>query len=189
MRTSHILLTANSRRNQKAKAQKGFTLIEVLIVVSIAAAMLFGIFTVANRISERQAIAETVDGLNLMAAEARTAFRAQGSFAGATPAVLVNMRIPPVAMITGATITHNLGPGGVIAVAPGGTPPNTLLTFTVPGVPIEMCTRLVTGAEGAFDQVMVGTTIVKAIGGRLDPAALATQCATAGAPIALTIRR
>lgn len=139
--------------------QRGFTLIEILIVIAIAAGMLFGIFIVANRIAERSAINEFASNMNVLAAETSAAFRAQGNFTGVTPAVLLGMRAPPVTMVRGTNI---VSPWGTVGVAPETVASaNDGVRFTVNAVPAAACSNLVTAAEGAFSRVLIGAGAVK----------------------------
>lgn len=166
--------------------QRGFTLIEILIVIAIAAGMLFGIFTVANRIGERSAINELASNLNMMAAETRSAFRAQGTYLGVTPAVLIGMGVPPATIVSGGTIRSPWDTD--IEVQPTRiTAPNDAVQFSISGVPRASCAALVTAAEGAFGRVLIGSTVVKNMTAMapspmspLNAATVGTSCAGAG---------
>lgn len=139
--------------------QRGFTLIEILIVIAIAAGMLFGIFTVANRIGERSAINEFSSNMNVLAAETSAAFRAQGHFTGVTVPVLLGMRAPPVTMVSGTEIRSPWGPVLVAAETVASTGDG--VRFTVNAVPAAACSNLVTAAHGAFSRVLIGGASVK----------------------------
>lgn len=166
--------------------QRGFTLIEILIVIAIAAGMLFGIFTVANRIGERSAINELASNLNMMAAETRSAFRAQGTYLGVTPAVLIGMGVPPATIVSGGTIRSPWDTA--IDVQPTRiTAPNDAVQFSISGVPSASCAALVTAAEGAFGRVLIGSTVVKNMTAMapspmspLNAATVGTSCTGAG---------
>lgn len=152
--------------------QRGFTLIEILIVIAIAAGMLFGIFTVANRIGERSAINEFSSNMNVLAAETSAAFRAQGNFTGVSVPVLLGMRAPPVTMMGGGTPpTTIVSPWGTVEVqAETVASAGDGVQFTVNAVPAAACSNLVTAAEGAFSRVLIGTGSVKNMTSVLAPA-------------------
>ena len=172
--------------------QRGFTLIEILIVIAIAAGILFGVFTVANRIGERSAINEFASNMNVLAAETAAAFRSQGNFAGVDVAPLLGMGAPPVTMRGGGTPpTTIVSPWGTVLVAPVNvTSGSDGVQFTVRTVPAAACSSLVTAAEGAFSRVLIGATVVKNMtplvsGGvpamtPLRAAQVGTSCAGAG---------
>lgn len=170
--------------------QRGFTLIEILLVIALAASILFGIFTVANRIGERSAINEFATNMNVLAAETSAAFRAQGNFTGVTPDALLGMRAPPVTMVRGMEIVSPWGPVHVNAETIAS--PNDGVRFTVNAVPAAACSNLVTAAEGAFSRVLIGAGAVKnmtsvaapapvsGIMAPLNAAQVGTLCAGAG---------
>lgn len=174
--------------------QRGFTLIEILIVIAIAAGILFGIFTVANRIGERSAINEFASNMNVLAAETSAAFRAQGNFAGVSVAALLGMGAPPVTMRgAGTPPTTIVSPWGTVGVQVETiASPNDGVRFTVNAVPAAACSSLVTAAEGAFSRVLIGGSAVKnmtsvaapvpvsGIMAPLNAAQVGTLCAGAG---------
>lgn len=171
--------------------QRGLTLIEILIVIAIGAGILFGVFTVANRIGERSTINELASNLNMMAAETRSSFRAQGNYLGVTPAALIGMGVPPTTMVSGSTIQSPWATP--IAVAPATlTAANDAVNFTITGVPAAQCAALVRAAEGAFGRVLIGSTVVKNMTSMtpnpmtpLNAALVGTTCNAAG-PFAIS---
>lgn len=166
--------------NMKRKS-KGFTLIEVLIVLAVAAGVLFTVFLAVNKVQAKQLTKEAAEGLNLMVADTRAKFKSQGNFTGVSAQVLVNNRVPPSNMIQGANIVSQWSSN--IEVAPA-TLQNTndAVSFTYTGIGIEDCSNFVQAAEATFSRITVGTTVVKNIpsGSGLNVAALGTACVGGG---------
>ena len=106
------------------------------------------------------------------------------NYASVANPVLNDARVTPDSMraipyVAGATaITNSFG--GAVTVVPvalgGGT--NNGFRVTYPKVPGAVCAKLVTGAGTGWDQITVGTNVVKTFGtGSLNIANLATECA------------
>jgi len=168
--------------NMKRKS-KGFTLIEVLIVLAISAGVLFSVFVAVNKVQTKQLAKEAAENLNLMVADTRAKFKSQGNFSGVSAKVLIDNRIPPSNMIQGTNIVSPWNTN--ITVAPATLQnQNDAVSFTYTGIGIEDCSNFVQAAEGAFSRITVGGTAVKDIPGgvtTLNVANLGTACTKGGA--------
>lgn len=169
----------------RQKAHKGFTLIEVLIVLAIAAGVLFAIFAAVSKVQAKSIAKEASEGLNLMVADVRAKFKSQGNFTGVTPQVLIQNRIPPSNMIQGNQIISpwntpiNVAPATLVTA-------NDAVAFTYTGMGSEDCSNFVQAAEGSFSRISVNGTNVKDVPGgpataRLNIATLGQQCDQGGA--------
>lgn len=165
------------------KKTKGFTLIEVLIVLAIAAAVLFAVFAAVSKVQAKQITKEAAEGLNLMVADTRAKFKSQGNFTGISPKVLIDNRIPPSNMIQGNNIVSPWNTNiGVAAATLQNT--NDAVAFTYTGIGEEDCSNFVTAAEGSFARVTVNGTAVKDVPGnvhQVNVATLGTACSNGGA--------
>lgn len=168
------------KRNNK----KGFTLVEILLVVGFIALAGIGIYTVYTKVQMSNAALSEGKNLDTIRAGVKNLFGGTQNYASVANAVLNDARVTPDSMraipyVAGATaITNSFG--GTVTVAPvalgGGA--NNGFRVTYPKVPGAVCAKLVTGAGTGWDQITVGTTIVKTFGtGSLDIAQLATRCA------------
>lgn len=141
--------------------QRGFTLIEVLIVIALVAVMLGAVFAVANRVNVQSTLSDFSSNMTLMASETRTAFRPQGTFLGVTPAVLIGMGIVPPSMVSGSAIVTPWA-GSTVEVAPEMVSvAGDAVRFTVSGIPGAQCAAFVAAMEPAFARIRVGPTNVK----------------------------
>lgn len=159
--------------------QKGFSLIEMGIVLAIAAIVLYGIYSWVSRVQNQRVANDEAQNYNMMVSDVRTKFGAQGTFTGISPAALINLGLVPKTMINGAAIRSGWNtPVAVAAVNLNGTAGDGVqFTYTVPR---EQCSDFVTGAAGASARVTVGGTMVKDIPGGVNTVnvgTLATQCA------------
>lgn len=141
--------------------QRGFTLIEVLIVIALVAVMLGAVFAVANRVNVQSTLSDFSSNMTLMASETRTAFRPQGTFVGVNPSVLIGMGIVPPSMVSGSAIVTPWA-GSTVEVAPEMVSvAGDAVRFTVSGIPGAQCAAFVAAMEPAFARIRVGPTNVK----------------------------
>jgi prepilin-type N-terminal cleavage/methylation domain-containing protein len=149
-----------NRNIQNLKKQKGLTLIEISIGIVIAAALLFGLFYLVSVVNDRSTVKDEVQYYNQMTADARTKFRQQGNYTGATAGSLINLGIVPPALVNGVNITS--GFGGNVAVAPinlnGAANDGLQLTYTLPR---RLCPDFVDGIAGSANRITVDGDIVK----------------------------
>jgi type II secretory pathway pseudopilin PulG len=166
------------------KKAKGFTLIEILLVVGFMALAGLAIYTIYNQVSLGNSANQEGRNLDSIRAGTKTLFGGTKNYASVTNAVLNDGRVTPDTMravpyVAGDTsITNSFG--GDVTIAPtslgGGT--NNGFRVTYNAVPGAVCSKLVPGAGTAWDQVTVAGTVVKTFGtGSLDIAALTTACA------------
>lgn len=171
----------------KRNSKKGFTLVEILLVVGFIALAGIGIYTVYTKVQMSNAALSEGKNLDTLRAGAKNLFGGTQNYANITGAVLNNARVTPDSMrntnpYTVGDNAINNSFGGSVTVAPvtlgtGGTA-NNGFRITYPRVPGAVCAKLVTGAGSGWDQITVGTTIVKTFGtGNLNVVQLATACA------------
>lgn len=172
-------MTLQTKTRTNANRQRGLTLIEMLLVLLVAGGIfviVFGYFKEANNQTQVQS---ATSELALMGKKAQKIFGGQGSYAGATTTVLVNLGIPSQKWIAGSNIRDPWGSN--IAVSTTGTN-NSMLRFTYSAVPNEVCPSFVTTAEGSFQRVAVGGTIIKntLAGTNLSAVTLSSACSGTG---------
>lgn len=176
------------------KAAKGFTLIEILLVVGFIALAGLGVYIVYNKVSAGGQANTEARNLDTLRAGTKTLFGGAsnyGTVGSPLNSVLNDARVTPDSMrvipyAAGATAINNSF-GGTVTVAPIALGSSTLgngFSITYTGVPGAVCAKLATTAGASFDQVSVavGTTAtggnVKKFGsGELKIAALTTACA------------
>lgn len=166
----------------RKKSARGFTLIELLMVLAIGAGLLFAVFVAVNKVQSKALVKEAAENLNLMVADTRAKYKAQGNFTGVSPAVLINNRIPPQQMIQGTNIVDPWNQN-IAVVSTTVTNANDAVRFTYPAVPRDDCSNFVQAAEGAFGRVTVGATVVKNLYANppvpLNVGTLGTACSSA----------
>lgn len=169
-------------KNRKSK--KGFSLLELLLVLGIVAALVVAAFIVYPKVQASQRSQAESNNIATIQAGVKALYTSASSFTGLSNTVAVQAKIFPDNMLSGsgsAAKPINAFKGDVtLAVASTGPSkaPGSSFTITYSNVPAAECTKIVTAAAGNFYEVGVGTAgNVKAAGDVLDVGKTATQCA------------
>lgn len=163
--------------NKLAKS-KGFTLVEILLVVGFIALASIGIYAVYNKVTTTAKANTENTNLQTVRAGIKQLFGSQKNYTGLTSDVVRNARISPQGMHTGGASGLVNSFGGDVVIVPqalGGTEGFRITTNSIPG---DVCVKLATGAGASFDQVTIGGTVVKAVGSnnQINPIAVTVQC-------------
>lgn len=175
------------------KGKKGFTLVEILLVVGFIALAGIGIYTVYTKVQMSNAALQEGKNLDTIRAGIKNLFGGSQNYTNLANAVVNDARITPDAMrpipyVAGATsITNSFG--GAVTISPkilGTGAANNGFSVVYANVPGAVCAKLVTGAGTGWDQINVGNAAfagatganVKSFGsGQIVVATLATACA------------
>lgn len=170
---------------------KGFSLIELLLVLGVLAILLVAAFVVYPQVRDRNQANTEASNLTSIKAGVNNLYASKGgNYTGLTAGVANQARVFPASMNQGtytdaAPITSSWG--GTVAVAvngaataatrtPGGViAANRSFTITYSSVPDGVCLPLVSSAANNFQGVTVGTTEVLTSTG-FDPARAAAAC-------------
>ena len=162
-------------QRQMKKKQKGFTLIELgagLLIVAIAAAAVGPIIYKKVKATEADSAAKTTQGyFNDMHAKWR-----KGPFTGLNNAWIIAAKVPDTGAISGTNILNYWG--NTLTFAAGtltGGVASGARQITDPVDP-EACLDYVNRMSPFVDELIVGTTTVKPVGGALNESTAATSC-------------
>lgn len=129
------------------KRSKGFTLVEILLVVGFIALASIGIYAVYNKVATTQKASETARGLLLIKNGINELFAGQINYDGVSNQVVINARIAPPSWINGSgELVHPFG--GAINIGWGGA--GNALQITLSDVPDEACIKVVTSVASHF---------------------------------------
>lgn len=168
--------------------QSGFTLIEMafaLIIFGIMAAIVAPI--VSSTMSATEADAESKMTQSYYAG-LKAKWR-RGPYTGLNNAFVINAQIPDPSAVSGTTITN--GWGGSVVFAAGtitGGVASGAKQITNP-VPPAACMAYATAMAPFVDELIVGSTTVKAVGGTINPATSATACNVTTATVNVIMRK
>ena len=172
-------------KNRKSK--KGFSLLELLLVLGIIAALVVAAFIVYPKVQASQRAQAESNNIATIQAGVKALYTSASSFTGLTNSVAVQAKIFPDNMLSGSgsSATPINAFKGNVVVASADTGPSAAtgssFTITYSNVPAAECTKIITAAAGNFYTAGVGTAgNVKAAGEVLDVAKTATQCQNGG---------
>ena len=170
----------------QAKA-KGFSLIELLLVLGVLAILLVAAFVVYPQVRDRNQANAEVSNLTAIKANITNLYASRGgNYDGLTTGIANQARAFPASMNGGtytsaATITAAWG--GTVTVVENATN-QRLFDIAYTAVPDGVCLGLVSGAASNFQDVRVGATAAAATSvftnGQFDPGAAAAACAATG---------
>lgn len=167
---------------------KGFSLIELLLVLGVLAILLVAAFVVYPQVRDRNQANAEVSNLTSIKANINNLYAARGGlYTGLTTDVANAARAFPQSMnggvyAAGTAISSSWGgtvTTAVNAAAVAGIPANRSFNITYTNVPAGVCLGLVSGAAANFQSVVVGTTeTIVAVGAarQFDPAVAAGAC-------------
>lgn len=169
------------------RSKKGFSLLELLLVLGIIAALVVAAFIVYPKVQASQRAQAEANNIATIQAGVKALYTSASSFTGLTNTVAVQANIFPDNMLSGsgtAAKPINVFKGSV-AVAAASTGPSAVagssFTITYSNVPAAECTKIITAAAGNFYTAGVGTVSnVKSAGGVLDVALTASKCQSGG---------
>ena len=163
------------------RKNKGFTLVEILLVVGFIALAGIGIYTIYSKVQVSNQANTESRNLDTLRAGIKSMYGGNPNFTGLGNTVANQSRLTPDSMRNPAAANEIINSfGGQVLIAPvslgGGT--NNGFRITYPEVPGAVCSKLVTSAGGQFNQVTVAGTVVKTFGTSvpIDVAATALSC-------------
>lgn len=150
--------------------KKGFSLIEMLLVLGVLAVLLVAAFVVYPRVRDASRANNEVTNLTAIKASINNLYATKGgNYAGLNTGVANQARAFPTSMnsgtFTGTAVTSSWGAKVAVDVTTadlvvGGTtvPAGRAFTVSYDDVPDGVCLGLVSGAAGNFSQITVGGT-------------------------------
>lgn len=179
--------------NFNRNTAKGFSLIELLLVLGVLAILLVAAFVVYPQVRDRNQANAEVSNLTTIKANINNLYASRGgNYNGLDEDIANQARVFPSSMNNGvydAGTTIAAAWGEEVTVAPAAFNGNADRAFTITyaGVPEGVCLGLVSGAAGNFIDVEVDGTSVMDTDGRFNPATAAGACNTAeGGPVVFT---
>lgn len=161
--------------------KKGFTLVEILLVVGFIAIASIGIYVVYNKVNSGGKANAEARNLDVLRAGIKNLYGANNNYNGINAQIVDQAGITPDVMNTNPTITNSFGGAVTIGAVNLGTGTNNGFAITYNNVPPDVCAKLVPTAGAQFDQVTIGAagagTVAKAFGSNfINPANVAAGC-------------
>lgn len=169
-------------RNYK---KKGFSLLEIILVLAVAAGFIIGVFMLLSKTQAGQRAAREANYMTTITTGVRALYIGVPSYAGITTAAIVNARVFPEDMLPDSTSTAPLNSWkGLVTIASSNEGPSgatgSSFTITYPNVPGEDCVKIVSQIGPSYYIIKVNGTTVKDPVNLLDPATLGVACKAGG---------
>lgn len=165
---------------QSMKRQKGMSLVEIAIVIVIAAAVISAALVGVPQVLANQKASEAASEYPALFANVQRLYKSVNNYpAGAITAVVINNNGFPENRVTGkgtAAAAATSVWGTAVTVTGGGA---QTATVTIAGVPNYECRELINSIQANARAVTVGATVVKAAGAAINTATLGTACENA----------
>ena len=121
--------------------KRGVTLIEAVLYISIALALIVGGLVFFQQASLAQRTNSAVRNISAIASESRGLFQQQNNFDGLTHGALINAGAVPTSLIDGDNLRNEWG-GSIAVASTGATEGHTGFTVDYPSLPRAACIRL-----------------------------------------------
>jgi len=138
--------------------RKGFSMIELMVVIGIIAAMVLAAFWAVPVIRNNIKSSDEANAYMAMSNDVRTVYSTQGNFNGVNSGSLIKLGVVPSNMVRNDTIISTFDT--LVTVAPTnliGTNDGVEFSYTIPR---EACTKFVQKSAVASARVTVGSTVV-----------------------------
>ena len=91
---------------------KGFSLIEVLLVLGFAAVLIAGAFLAYSSVKSSSQVNRTAQNVSMVAAGIKALYANSPDYEGLSNELVINANIAPEEWVNGDTLVHGLGSGG-----------------------------------------------------------------------------
>lgn len=174
--------------NRRFSGHRGFTLVEMLIIIAIVGVVVGGIAAGVTRGLAKQRANDESSELQEVVTNIQGAYSNKSNYAGVTAAQLITLSVFPEARVSGTTVSNRWS-GAVTVAAATCSIANDCAAMTSTAVPDTECKGVVQKVDGVMRIITVNGTSVKALGGQLDLTALGTACANGANTIVYTFSK
>lgn len=185
----HKIKQAICRHNRPAltsipKKVRGFTLIEALVVLGIAAIVITAVVMKAGSANNKAKAQNMISDVATMVSDVKNAYSSSSSgYDGLTTTVAVNLKVVAPDLPVSSGKVKDQFPNGEVTIQEGSSPDFFTITYT--NVPSEVCNQVITTLGGAtFQSINVNSTPVFDDGNTsgtaivLTPTLVSTACNT-----------
>ena len=184
-------------KNLKKQSKKGFSLIELLLVLGIIAALAIVAFIIYPKVSAANKAQTEASNINTIKAAINSLYASAPDYSGLDTTTALNADVFPSTMVSSDGSSASNTFKGTVTVAASDDAPsgasNSSFTITYNGVPTTECVKIVSAVAGSFYEVTVGAgssgssssgstsgTVVKSSSTALDVSDLASACESGG---------
>lgn len=171
------MTTEVKTNNVNVKKQKGYSLVELGIVIAVIAIFIGGVVTFGQGMFKDTEVKTEQQNIQAAADNIKKLYEGT-NYSGFDNTVAQNAKVFSDRLVDNGY--NNVWNGLVSATAADvNSVANSGYAITYTEVPQDVCPDFVAGVQGKFDVITIGSTEVKSFNGKLDRAATAAQCASA----------
>lgn len=138
------------------KNNKGFSLVELILVLSVIAGLSITAFLLYEKVSNESIVKAESQNMSVVLAGTKSLYSGKKNYDGLSNSILVNADVFPKGMINSKGQVVNKWKGNIVVQSS-----ENLLLYTTTNVPSVACSKLVLKAPSGFFKIMVGGVIVK----------------------------
>lgn len=142
------------------KTEKGFSLLELLLVVAVGAILILAGLAIYRNITQNTDVNEASRMINVLKQETQRLFQGEPDYSALTNTILTNAGVVPAQYTNGVGIINSPFSNSAVTFASAGTN-NENFTLEIVGVPTEACTKLgleYNANDGDFVDLDIGGT-------------------------------
>lgn len=170
----------------RKKMKQGFSLLELMLVLGIIAALVVGAFIVYPKVRASQQVELEAKNISTISAGIRSLYAGKSNFEGLNDSVALGAKIFPDNLIVGTGTSASLVnsfKGTVMVSSDGETHSGQddsgfFIKYT--RLMPDVCSKLVSAVASSFYEINVNGTYVKEEGGSVDMTKLTTACSITG---------
>lgn len=185
---SHALSLSRRMRRTQSGNLSGMTLMEILLVLAIAAFILIGAVVLFNQADENSRGNRVQGQLTNLASTIRSAYMTSPNYTGLTAAGLITAQQVPPDMVSGTAIRSAFG---TVDIAPTGAN-NDRFTITMNGLPRKACTNMLTSVSSGNNVVSIqvgsGSAYDVTASGPYNPVTAGGACTAARSNVTFTFQ-
>ena len=173
------MINKKHRQKQARAKQGGFSMMEVLLVLGVAAVIIAGVIGLYSTVQDQQAGQAEANAVHITVSELSKIYRGKPK-TGLNNTVAVSLGVVGGFDAGVSTVTNSWGKA--VTIVPG------QINFADDAISLTMevekdtCATLVTATENAGFSINVNGTAVKSNGGSINVTTLATQCQAGSDP-------
>jgi len=172
---------AAARNPARKGRQRGFTLIELSIVIAIGVALILAGLKFAPALMRGTRVQSEVQNIGMLVNNVRNLYK--GRYANLSNAQAIQFNLPPTDLVDGANLSGRWGAVTLSPAALAGAAANTALQVTLANIPQPDCIQLAPALLGVADELDVGGAANLKSANTPNPAndAIAAACGAGGA--------
>ncbi|HOV56410.1 MAG TPA: type 4 pilus major pilin [Rhodanobacteraceae bacterium] len=146
--------------NLKGQAQGGFSLLELMIGIGVAAALIGFVIYLYVQVNANSNSYKSTQTVLTISTAVKTLYPSP-NYNGVSGSVLASSKKVPDVYVSGTNLINPFGQTVTVASTNIGSGTDNGYIITFPGVPTNECTSLASAVAGNFVKIEVGTTAVK----------------------------